>query len=127
MAVRTGILEERAEHVDRVEIGEGVAYDNAPAKRCGARLDQRDGLRMAGLIDEEGISLRLRLTLAERHGFGGGGRLVEQRGIGDVEAGQVADHRLKVQERFEAALADLRLIGRSEEHTSELQSLMRIS
>ena len=58
------------------------------------------------------VCLGFRHALGHGHGFGGGGRLVEQRGIGDVEAGQVADHRLVVQQRFQAALADFRLVRR---------------
>ena len=37
---------------------------------------------------------------------------VEQRGVGDVEPGEVADHGLEVEQGFEPALADLRLIRR---------------
>ena len=46
------------------------------------------------------------------HRLGGGGRFVEQRGVGDVEAGQVGDHGLEIEQRFEPALRDLRLVGR---------------
>ena len=46
------------------------------------------------------------------HRLGRGRGLVEQRRVGDVEPGQVADHRLEVQQRLEAALGDLRLVGR---------------
>jgi hypothetical protein len=83
-----------------------------PAERLGAGLDQLDRLRMAGGVDEEGLGLRLGDALGHRHAFGGSGRFVEQRGVGDVEAGEVADHRLVVQQRLEAALGDLRLVGR---------------
>ncbi len=59
MAVRARILEDGAEDVDRIEIGEGIADDDAPAERLGAGLDQRDRLRMAVRVDEEGLGLRL--------------------------------------------------------------------
>ena len=41
----------------------------------------------------------------QRHRLGGGGALVEQRGVGGRQAGQVADHRLEVEQRLEPALA----------------------
>lgn len=50
--------------------------------------------------------------MAERHRLGGGSGLVEHRGVGDVESGQVADHRLEVEERFEAALRNFGLVRR---------------
>jgi len=50
-------------------------------------------------------------AVAHHHGLGGGGALVEHRGVGDFEPGQVADHRLEVEERLEAALGDLGLVG----------------
>ena len=50
--------------------------------------------------------------VAHRHRLGGGGGFVEQRGVGDVEAGEVGDHRLEIQERFEPALGNLGLIRR---------------
>jgi hypothetical protein len=46
------------------------------------------------------------------HGLGRGGGFVEQRGVGDVEPGEVRDQRLEIEQRLEPALADLRLIGR---------------
>ncbi|MCY1419974.1 hypothetical protein D9M71_355800 [compost metagenome] len=60
---------------------------------------------------EEGRRLVLRQALAEGHGFGGGGGLVEQGGVGDLHAGQVADQGLEVQQGFQAALGDFRLVG----------------
>jgi hypothetical protein len=63
--------------------------------------------------DEEA---RERLVLArvvrERHRLGRGGALVEQRGVREIEAGEIGDHRLVVEQRFEPALADLGLVGR---------------
>ena len=108
MAMRARILEDRAEHVDRIEIGERVADDHLPAERGRTGLDQRDGLRMAIGVNEEGGRLGFRDELAHGHGFGS----VEQRCVGDIETSQVADHGLVVQQRLKAALADFRLVGR---------------
>ncbi len=59
---------------------------------------------------------RLDLDLDTRrghgHGFGGGGGFVEQRGVGDFQAGQVDDHLLEIHQRFQAALGDFGLVGR---------------
>ena len=48
----------------------------------------------------------------QRHRLGGGGALVEQRGVGGGQPGQVADHGLEVEQRLEPALGDLRLVRR---------------
>jgi hypothetical protein len=55
-------------------------------------------------------ALVLAQALAEGHGFGGGGGFVEQRGVGDRQAGEVADQGLEVQQRFETALGNFRLV-----------------
>ncbi|MNI13269.1 hypothetical protein D3C73_664850 [compost metagenome] len=63
-AIGARILEDRAENVDRIEIGHRIADNDGPAERGGAGFDQGDGLRVAGLVDEEGGCLGLRLALA---------------------------------------------------------------
>ncbi|MNZ72512.1 hypothetical protein D3C78_908920 [compost metagenome] len=71
-----------------------------------------EGLRVAMLGGEEGIAaLVLRQALAEGHGFGGGGAFVEHRGVGHRQAAEIADQGLEVQQGFEAALGDFRLVG----------------
>ena len=50
--------------------------------------------------------------MTKRHRFGGGGRFVEQRRVRDIQRGQIGDHRLKIQQRFEPALRDFGLIRR---------------
>ena len=49
----------------------------------------------------------------EQHGHGlrRGGRLVEQAGIGQLHARQLANHRLEIQQRLQTPLGNLRLIG----------------
>src|SRR3546814_2535062 len=75
--------------------------------------------------------------------FPAGGRAVVHRRIGDVGAEQARNLALELEQHLQRALRDFGLIGRvggqefaaldqmvdarSEEHTSELQSLMRIS
>ena len=67
---------------------------------------------MGVLIDEEHGLRRFRHSLCHDHRLGGGGRLVQEGGIGEIETGEVHHHLLEVQECFQPALADLRLIGR---------------
>ena len=63
-------------------------------------------------VDQERHRRRGRYAFGQRHGFGGGGRLVQERGIGDVERRQITYHGLKIQQRLESPLADFGLIGR---------------
>lgn len=105
-------MQQRAEHVALVEIGEGIADDQGPAERLGAGAHHGQRLRMHVLVDEEGLRLDLRVPLGERHGFGGGGGLIQQRGVGNVEPGEVADHGLEVEQRLQPALADFGLVWR---------------
>ncbi len=111
-ALDAWILKDRAEHRGGVEIGEGIADDDPPAERLGPGLQHRDGLRQALRVDEEGVGFGGGDPARHAHRLGGGGRLVEQRGVGDVEPGQVADAGLEVEQGLEPALADLGLVGR---------------
>ena len=67
---------------------------------------------MAPRVDDETVDLHLRLPTGQRHGLGSGGRLIEKRCVGHIHTGEVGDHRLKVEQRFESALADLGLVRR---------------
>ena len=79
----------------------------------GARPDDVDRLRMTLLRDEEDCFPFLSLErVAHGHRFGGGGRFVEERSVRDLQPGQIDDHRLEIQQRFEAALRDLGLVRR---------------
>ena len=46
------------------------------------------------------------------HGLGDGAAALVEAGVGDVQAGQLADQRLELEERLQAALAGLGLVGR---------------
>ena len=68
---------------------------------------------MAPGRDEHGVGPVARLDVAaHRDRFGRGGGFVEQRRVGDLHAREVTDHRLKIEQRLEAALRDLGLIRR---------------
>ena len=107
------VLHEHAETpVDRVRRCVGIADDDLDAERLGARAHDVDRLRMRVGVDEEDHP-RLRVEAVQhRHRLGRGGALVEQRRVGEIHAGEVAHHRLEVQQRLEPALADLGLVRR---------------
>ena len=110
-AERVGILHQRAEDlVVELELLV-IADDHFDPERVRAAADDVDGLRMTGFRDEEDVAAILE-PVRHRHRFGGGGGFVEQRGVGDVERGEVGDHRLEIQQRFEPALRNFGLIGR---------------
>ncbi len=111
LAVGAGVLEDGSEDFGGTEVGGGVAEDEGPAEGLGAGLQEGDGLGVAVAVDEEDGGGGLGCALGHGHGFGGGGGLVEQGGVGDVEAGEVADHGLEVDESFETALGDFGLVG----------------
>ncbi len=113
-AVRCGILQQRADHVALVEIElVGLGHDDVEAARRGPRPHHRDRLRMAIRVDEvHELPLVLGHRLGQMHRLGGGSALIEQRRIGDFEAGQVRHHRLKIEQCLEPALCDLRLVRR---------------
>ena len=78
---------------------------------CAGLHPHRDGLWQAGGGDKEAVAAVLGDAVAHVHGLGRRRGLVEQRGVGAGEAGEVHHHGLEVEQRFEPALRDFRLIG----------------
>ena len=113
LAVGGGILQQRAEDgLREVELLQ-VAHDDVDAAGPGAGADHVDGLRMAEGGDEEGVpGLAAGDAVRHGHGLGRGGALVQQRRVGDGQAGQVDDGRLEVEQRLQPPLRDLGLVGR---------------
>ena len=113
-AVGAGVLQDHAEElVVRVERTGGVADQDLDAVRRGARPKDFDRLRVAAVGEEDGAPVVLPGGgLHHVHGFRRRGGFIEQRSVRDLEGGQVADHRLKIEQRLEAALRDLGLVGR---------------
>ena len=66
---------------------------------------------MAVAIDEKGVGLALRHPSCHRHRLRRCGGLVEERGVGELHAGEVHHHLLEVEQRLQTALTDLGLIG----------------
>ena len=114
LAGRSGVLHQHAEHVAVGQaVGVQVGDDHDDAQGLGPRLHDRHGLRKAALVDDEHrVARGLAGASRQGHRLGGGGRLVEQRGAGHRESGEVADGGLEVEQRLEPALGDLRLVRR---------------
>src|SRR5471030_1224271 len=111
-AVDARVLQQHAEAV--ADAGQFIRVEGAyfDAERLGARFDHFARLRQHVVGHVEHLRLRFTDALDQRHRFGGGGAFVEHRRVGDAHAGQVGDGLLEVQDRFEAALRNLRLVGR---------------
>ena len=112
-AVRRRVLDEDAEQVLPLDVGGIGGTDvHLDAQGLRARPHHGDRLRMAVLGHQEpAASTVAREVVAHSHGFRGRGGLVEQRGVGEGQRGEVRHHGLEVQEGFQPALRDLRLIG----------------
>mmetsp|Transcript_30066 Transcript_30066/g.77914 ORF Transcript_30066/g.77914 Transcript_30066/m.77914 type:complete len:221 (-) Transcript_30066:69-731(-) len=87
-----------------------VALHDGDAEAGGARLHDGERLRMNALIDEEDWLLGLALRVDHGHRLGGGGGLVEERGVAQLEARHVHHHRLVGHEALEATLRDFGLV-----------------
>ena len=85
-------------------------------ERLGAAAQDVERLRVAPFGDEKqalaGADLLRLQPMEHRHRFARGRALVEERRRRDVHAGQVANDRLEIEQRFEAALRNLSLIRR---------------
>ena len=110
MAIGPRILEHGGKDLVRIQRVR-LPDDDLDAERRTAGLDHRDVLRVAVGVDENRRRFRFRDTLRHRHGLGCRRCLVEKRGIGDFKPGKIRDHRLIIQEGFQPALTDFRLVG----------------
>ena len=113
-AGRVGVLDENAKDVSGEFKGAVIAPHDLDAKRLGAGADNVDRLRVTFVRDKE---TRSRVAVAEfhpmahHHGLGGCGALVEHGRVGNLQAGQVGDEGLEIQQCLEPALGDLGLVG----------------
>jgi hypothetical protein len=111
-----GILDQRTER-PRVEAHRvGRSHPQLDPQRFGAAPEHRDGLREAAVRHEEHsaiVAQLLRLQpVQQRHGLAGRGPFIQQRRVGHFHPGQIRDDGLEVEQRFEPALRDLRLVRR---------------
>ncbi len=105
----TGSLDERVAGGDRGQVGD----DDLDAQRARAGLHDGEGLREGRLVHEQHrVGRSLARAAHERHRLGRGRGLVEERGAGRAQPGEVPDDGLEVEERLESPLGDLGLIGR---------------
>ena len=117
LAEVVGLLEVKARGVraerlaQRVHIGSAVLCGDDDQLSVGGEavgLHDLDGLRVRGGGD---IGLRAFAVAAHGDRLGRGGCAVVVRGVGNVHAGQLADHGLKFEGALQNTLADLGLIG----------------
>ena len=102
------------DHAEEIAVGQALAQiggDDLDAERRGARGEHRRGLCVDVDVDGQPGCRALDRPMHQRHGLRRGGGLVEHRCVGDLEAGQILDHGLEVQQRLQPALADLGLVG----------------
>ncbi len=103
------------QHAAQLAVGKPVVEvgdDDLDAHRLGAGADDVDGLRQRVGVDDERAGGLAVAAAYQRHRLGGRGGLVEQRGVGGRQTGEVADHGLEVDQRLEPALGDLGLVRR---------------
>ena len=84
--------------------------DQFEAQILGPGPDDIQRLREAVGVDQETVGGRLRDPACHGHRLGRRRGLVQQRGIGDVETGQVRHHLLIIDQGFQPALRDFGLI-----------------
>ena len=106
------VLQQHAEEGAFGQARTVIADLDLDADCVGAGLHHGDGLRQAGVGDEEAVAALPGDAVAHVHGLGRRRGLVEQRGIGAGEAGEVHHHGLEVEQRLQPPLRNLRLIGR---------------
>ena len=105
----------RGDEPEELAVGQRAVQvdgDHLDPDRPGTRAQHVEGLRKGVSVNEDPVRLRRRGALHDHHRLGDRRALVEERRVGRGQTGQVADHRLEVEQRLEPALADLRLVRR---------------
>ena len=114
-ARNAGLLQDDAVDVAVGKSGRKVSNLDFEAQRLGAALHDGDGLREeVGVQDSLAVlgSLGLVGAAHQQHSFSNGGGFIQQRGVGYGKSREVLDHGLEVEQRFEAALGNFRLVRR---------------
>ena len=107
-----GVADQDARHAVGRQVAVEIGDDERDAERLRSRAQDRKGLRVRVGVDHDHGGTRLRRAQRERHRLRSRRGLVEQGGARDGKGRQVLDHRLEVEQRLEAPLGDLRLVGR---------------
>ncbi len=106
------LLQQHAEHVLVIQHFIGVINDHLKTKGLRTGTHHVEGLRVNVSGDEEAVcTLQFADAFCHRHRFCGGSSFIQQRGRGDVQAGQIQSDLLEVKQRFQTTLRDFRLIG----------------
>ena len=92
-----------------------VVSNYLDAERLAARHEYIEHLREDVVVHEELVATVLYLVARTQgehheHRLSGGARIIQQRAVAYLHAGERNGHRLEVQERFEAALGNLGLV-----------------
>ena len=99
----------------RLHLGEqrtGIHPLQRNAEGLGPGLQHRPGLGKHIGIHQKAAGCAIAAgPKTEAHGLGGRRALIQQRGIGDRQAGELADQGLEIEQRLQAPLGDLGLIG----------------
>ena len=104
-----GVLEQGTEHLFGAGLlGRADCHVKTEVDR--PLLDHVDHLRVHVIGHEEEVGLGLGHPLGQRHRFGGGGCLIQQGGAGQIHAGEIQGQLLEVEQGFETALCQLRLV-----------------
>ena len=111
-ARQSGILQHAAEQALPGQFRR-VADDQLEAETFGPGAQHVDGLGKTAPVNEESVGAAVAADpFRQGHGFGHGGRLVEQRCVRQRHAGQIHAHVLEGEQAFEPALGNLGLVGR---------------
>ena len=97
------VLQQDAEERPFRQPGPVIAHLDLDADGLGAGLHHRDGLRQAGVGDEEAVAAVLGDAVAHVHGLGRRRAFVEQRGVGAAKPGEVHHHGLEVEQGLQPA------------------------
>ena len=108
------VLQEHAKELNVRESGVEVVGQHGDAHGLGPGVDHGECLREnVGVDQQDGVVGGRAVGAAHQgHGLGGRGALIEHRGVGGDHAGEIGHNRLEVQQRFQPALGNLRLVGR---------------
>ncbi|OLT12609.1 hypothetical protein BJF77_06020 [Kocuria sp. CNJ-770] len=102
------------DHAEELALGQAlgeVGDDQVDAHGPAAPAQHGEGLRQGAGVHGDAAAAGPAVGAAHHeHGLRHGGGLVEQGGVGQVEAGEVHDGVLEGQQGLEAALGDLRLV-----------------
>ena len=111
VAVGPRILEQDREGPGLGRVGRGADHD-LDRERLRPRQHDVDRLREDIVGHEEPVAFAVPDAVAQRHRLGRRRRFIQHRRVGDRHRGQVADHRLEVDQRLQPSLRDLGLVRR---------------